>query len=325
MNKNRDFKGVWIPKEIYLLEDLNWTEKILLIEIDSLNNEDGCFATNKYFSEFLGVKQNTISLSISKLKKLGLIYQESFDGRRRVLRSRINNSKADFEKNQRQHLKKIKGSILKKSKYNNINNNINNNKESSPVGDPERKKRNRFKKPNLLECSLDIEPEFMTKDQLREYKKSKSGSNGNRGSNRNRDVQKIVDCFEKHFGARLMPIPSGSCPDLNRARALNLHQKYGSDNVCQVIEAYFREKNKFGKSTCLFIVKNILDLFEKYRDVVANLEKNGNLIYLNGKFRVNENKINKEKTYNPNIDGDNESEVNKVAEMIKSGKIKVKY
>ena len=82
----RDFKGVWIPKEIYLNKELSWTDKILLLEIDSLDNEDGCFASNAYFSELLGISQINVSKSISKLKKLGYIRQESFDGRTRIYR-----------------------------------------------------------------------------------------------------------------------------------------------------------------------------------------------------------------------------------------------
>jgi len=35
----RDFKGVWIPKQIYLNNSLSWPEKILLIEIDSLDKD----------------------------------------------------------------------------------------------------------------------------------------------------------------------------------------------------------------------------------------------------------------------------------------------
>ena len=45
-NKNRDFKGIWIPKDIYLSKELNWTDKLLLIEIDSLDNENHCMASN---------------------------------------------------------------------------------------------------------------------------------------------------------------------------------------------------------------------------------------------------------------------------------------
>jgi biotin operon repressor len=91
--QNRDFKGVWIPKEIYLNDDLNWTDKILFIEIDSLDNNHGCFASNAYFAKFLRVSETTISTSISKLKALGLIYQESFNGRERVLHSNLKPTK----------------------------------------------------------------------------------------------------------------------------------------------------------------------------------------------------------------------------------------
>ena len=49
MKENRDFKGVWIPKEIWLNTDLSIIEKVLLVEIDSLDNSDrGCFASNEY-------------------------------------------------------------------------------------------------------------------------------------------------------------------------------------------------------------------------------------------------------------------------------------
>jgi hypothetical protein len=37
MKENRDFKGVWIPKEIWINTDLSIIEKVLLVEIDSLD------------------------------------------------------------------------------------------------------------------------------------------------------------------------------------------------------------------------------------------------------------------------------------------------
>lgn len=49
----RDFKGIWIPKEIWLNTHLTMNEKLFLVEIDSLDNEKGCFASNDYFAEFL--------------------------------------------------------------------------------------------------------------------------------------------------------------------------------------------------------------------------------------------------------------------------------
>lgn len=76
MEYTRDFKGVWIPKEIYLAEDLCLTEKILLVEIDSLDNENGCFATNEHFSKFLGVSKDRVSKMISNLARKGLVSVE---------------------------------------------------------------------------------------------------------------------------------------------------------------------------------------------------------------------------------------------------------
>ena len=51
----RDFKGVWIPREIWLSEELSLMEKILFVEIHSLDNERGCFASNQYFADFFGM------------------------------------------------------------------------------------------------------------------------------------------------------------------------------------------------------------------------------------------------------------------------------
>jgi len=38
----RDFKGVWIPSEIWLSEKLSLIEKVLFVEIYYLDNERGC-------------------------------------------------------------------------------------------------------------------------------------------------------------------------------------------------------------------------------------------------------------------------------------------
>lgn len=115
MNKinpsNRDFKGVWIPKEIYLNNDLNWTEKILFVEISSLDNQQGCFARNKHFAEFLGKSESYISKCISKLKKLGFIQEESFDGRKRKLTSNYSYGKSDNQIGSKQSSIGAQGSV----------------------------------------------------------------------------------------------------------------------------------------------------------------------------------------------------------------------
>lgn len=82
---NRDFKGVWIPKEVWLNKELSLTEKALLIEIDSLDNEFHCVATNSYFAEFLGCSIPTVTRAIAHLKDLGYIEEIEFDGTTRKL------------------------------------------------------------------------------------------------------------------------------------------------------------------------------------------------------------------------------------------------
>ena len=73
---NRAFKGIWIPKEIWLDKELSWIEKFLLVEIESLDNEQGCWASNDYFASFFGVSKDRISKLISGLNKKGYITVE---------------------------------------------------------------------------------------------------------------------------------------------------------------------------------------------------------------------------------------------------------
>lgn len=56
----RDFKGVWIPKEIWLSPELSLMEKVLFVEIHSLDNERGCYASNRHFAEFFGLSERQI-------------------------------------------------------------------------------------------------------------------------------------------------------------------------------------------------------------------------------------------------------------------------
>lgn len=77
----RDFKGVWIPKEIWLNEDLGWSEKLLLVEIDSLAKNGECFASNEHFGKFLKLSKKRVSELITELHRAGyitvnLIYKE---------------------------------------------------------------------------------------------------------------------------------------------------------------------------------------------------------------------------------------------------------
>jgi len=68
--EKRDFKGVWIPKEIWLSPKLTLQEKVFLVEIDSLDSsERGCYAGNRYFAKFFGLSEDRCSAIITSLKK----------------------------------------------------------------------------------------------------------------------------------------------------------------------------------------------------------------------------------------------------------------
>lgn len=118
IKNDREFKGVWIPREIWLDTNLNWSEKVLLVEIDSLSSlEMGCFATNDYFGKFFGLSKDRISKLIASLKNKGyievqLLYKEgSKEVDKRIITTRgyklkclegigINNYKGIVENNQ---------------------------------------------------------------------------------------------------------------------------------------------------------------------------------------------------------------------------------
>ena len=107
MNKEfgypRDFKGVLIPKEIFLDDRLNAIEKIILVEVDSLGIEgsEGCYASNEYLAKFCQCSVTKVSTSISKLIKLGYLYVSGNDGRKRYLKSRLSNfERQDFRKSE---------------------------------------------------------------------------------------------------------------------------------------------------------------------------------------------------------------------------------
>lgn len=70
---NRKFKGVWIPAEYWLDENLTIIEVALITEIDSLDGENGCFASNKHFADFLGITPGRVSQLVKSLKEKGYV------------------------------------------------------------------------------------------------------------------------------------------------------------------------------------------------------------------------------------------------------------
>lgn len=62
-------KGLWIPAEILLNEELTDKEKIILSMILYLSDEAGsCFASNQYIASIVKISTNRVSKIISSLK-----------------------------------------------------------------------------------------------------------------------------------------------------------------------------------------------------------------------------------------------------------------
>ena len=134
MNENRDFKGVWIPKEVWLDTRLNALEKVILTEIDSLDQgEKGCYASNDYLAEFCQCSKRKVSEAISKLIKCGYIYVQNFDGRKRELKSRLSN----FERQTSKKCEANSQNLLQSNIENNIDNNIDKKERKEGEGNKE--------------------------------------------------------------------------------------------------------------------------------------------------------------------------------------------
>lgn len=148
----RDFKGVWIPKVVWLDTRLNALDKVILTEIDSLDcGEKGCYASNKYIADFCQCSETKVSKSISLLIKLGYLYVQSFDGRQRELKSRLANLTS-------QPCKKDKAELQNMQESNTSNNTVNNKKKVS-------------KKNSFDEIILNYSKDEETIDLLKEWLK----------------------------------------------------------------------------------------------------------------------------------------------------------
>lgn len=122
----RDFKGVWIPKEVWLDENLTWMEKLLLVEIDSLDKEKGCFASNKYFAEFFQLSPSRISELVSQLVSKGYVTTFLlYDGKQ--VKQRILTPTVPIRKREL-GIRNVEGGYSEKAEDNNtlLNNTINN-------------------------------------------------------------------------------------------------------------------------------------------------------------------------------------------------------
>lgn len=126
MENERAFRGIWIPADIWLSKDLSLIEKVMLVEIDSLDNEEGCYANNNYFAEFFGISKTRVSQIISSLKEKKIITTEEVYTYKNTTKRVIRVTGYPFNK-LNPPLQKTKAPPLEKFKHNNTNNNNTNN------------------------------------------------------------------------------------------------------------------------------------------------------------------------------------------------------
>jgi DNA-binding MarR family transcriptional regulator len=83
---SKEFKGVWVPKAIYLFKELTPWDKFILSDIHSLCSSNQIyFKSNSTIGEEVGVSIPSVSRSVKKLVQLGLI-TSTYDGRIRHIK-----------------------------------------------------------------------------------------------------------------------------------------------------------------------------------------------------------------------------------------------
>lgn len=121
MDSERIIKGIWFPIEIWEAADLDWNEKILLMEIDSFTSKGlDCFMSNEYIGQFLKVSETKAGNMVNALIKKGYVIKTKFDGRRRFIESNLQSSLMELTKQPRRICKAGSQDLhANNNKYNN--------------------------------------------------------------------------------------------------------------------------------------------------------------------------------------------------------------
>ena len=121
---SRAFRGVWVPASIWLSTEIDAIEKVILIEIDSFDSSNICYASNIHFAVLCGCSESTVKRAITNLIQKGYIvasYEKTKKGTVRTLIPRVSVTRAHGSK----PLKPTGQIDLR------INTDINNNKDSA--------------------------------------------------------------------------------------------------------------------------------------------------------------------------------------------------
>lgn len=83
-NPSLGFVGIFIPRELWLRADLTITEKVLAGVIDALDRGTGCWASNSYLADTLGVGERQIREYLGRLEQANVVRRWSTDGQRMI-------------------------------------------------------------------------------------------------------------------------------------------------------------------------------------------------------------------------------------------------
>lgn len=84
------FPGTYLTPEVmamFMDRRLTRTHLLLYLIIQALDGPKGCYASNAYLAEKIGLNVSGVKKAVRQLKGLGLVVQTGFDGRRRTLRA----------------------------------------------------------------------------------------------------------------------------------------------------------------------------------------------------------------------------------------------
>ena len=113
----RDFKGAYIPKDIWCNRELSGDEKLMWGEIFSLDNAFGCVASNEHFMEMFGFANTRKPQRIIKaLKDKGYITVE-IDKREDNRIIRIVGKYRHLDKDHMSDLSRMREEIIKGMRY----------------------------------------------------------------------------------------------------------------------------------------------------------------------------------------------------------------
>ena len=112
----RDFKGAFIPKEIWCNPELDGDAKLVWGEIYALDNDFGCIASNEHFMGMFGWKNDRkVQREIKKLSDMGLISVE-IDKRQDNRTIRVLGKFRHLDKEEMTNLEALRSELISKFK-----------------------------------------------------------------------------------------------------------------------------------------------------------------------------------------------------------------